>query len=131
MPKRRIRIEQADLARRATAAIEQADAAKEAFDNAALSFLLTELDAAITFCKVCKVALAPLADPTRIEHALDHVEAAIESALRTKEHVRLKASERKRFRGKVQQLEALVTGLALSLRGPRIKAIEEGLTRFR
>jgi hypothetical protein len=130
MPKRGITIEQTDLARRATVALESARAAKETFNNAAISFLLTELDAAITFCKVCRVALASSSNHARIERELDHVEHALASALRTKEQVLLKANKRKQFRGKVQQLQALVTLLAVRLPGPRIKGIEECLTRF-
>lgn len=131
MPKHRIKTEQTDLACRATIAIEYAHAAKETFNNTAISFLLTELDAAITFCKVCKVALDSSSNHARIDRELDYVEHAIESALRTKEYVRLQANERKRFRERVQQLGALVTRLATRLPSPKLKKIEGSLRRFR
>ena len=130
MPKQGIPIVQTDLAGRATAALEFARAAEEAFHRAAVAFALTQLNVAITFCKVCRLALASSSNHTRIERDLDHVEHALASALRIKQQARLNANERKQFRGKVQQLEALVTLLALRLPGPRMKAIEVCLKRF-
>ena len=94
------------------------------------SFSLTKLDVAVTFCKVCTVALA-FSSHTKIDRELEHVEHALVSALRTREKVKLKPHRQNQFREKVEQLEALLSLLAERVPGPKMQGIERCLTRFK
>lgn len=118
------------LAHRATAALESAHFAKERFICAAASFSLTELDVAITFCKSCRVALASSSDPAQVDQKVEHIEMALRAALRTQEQIKLNAHQRKQFRVKLQQLEALVTLLAERVPSSRIEGIENCVGRL-
>ena len=119
------------LDRRVSTVVESARIAQRDFNHAAVLFLLTELDAAITFCKLCRLALVSSSDFAKIDSEARHIEFALGCAMQAQDRVKLGPHDRRQLRGKLRQLEAFVTLLSERVPSPRMKSIEKCLEGIR
>ena len=111
--------------------LESARIAEKNFNHAALGFLLTELDAAVTFSKVCQLASGSSFDLAKIDRDVQHIELALKCVMQARERVKLKTHERKKFREKLQELEVLVMLLSERVPNATMKSIKKHLTCLR
>jgi phytoene dehydrogenase-like protein len=130
MRKHKTHLDQSDFVPRIAAAMEAADAAKKSHHAAALAFLLTELDVAITCCKLC---MATLRSPTYppIDSETQHLERALQGAVRTKVRITLDIAERTLLHDQLRQLQTYITLLAESVPSRRRKRIHECMVRLK
>ena len=111
--------------------LESARIAEKNFKHAALGFLLTELDAAITFSRVCQLASGSSFDLAKIDRNVQHIELALKSVMQARERVKLETHGRKKLREKLQALEGLTMLLSERVSKARMKSIKKHLTCLR
>ena len=111
--------------------LESACIAEKNFNHAALGFLLTELDAAITFPRVCQLPSGSSFDLAKIDRNVQHIELALRNVMQARELVKLETHERRKLREKLQELEVLAMLLSERLPNARMKSIKKHLTCLR